>query len=389
MSDPHRVSRRDVLRRTGGTLAIGGFGRFRGYVRRRVDPLLAPRVTVMTRNLGLGIRLVGLFDRDVRQVDPEFVHDRYREVLDSAFPTRAEALAAEIADARPALVGLQEAALVRTQDPGDYAGGSSPNAEHVEVDFLRALLVALRRELADRSADATYRPIATVANADEELPARRPDGTRFDVRLTVRDAVLARDDVRVRSTATVNYGIVPSVTLRDGTRITVKRGYCLARVAVGATPFAFANTHLAVSSSVFRAAQASELLGRLAAVDEPVVLVGDFNTGPDTPDATYRTLTDEFRDAHAAAVAEPGPTCCQFATLRNDRSRLGRRVDLVLCRGTVEPLDAYRVGHEPSSRVEIGGEAVWPSDHAGVVADLRVAASPANPVALVKALLSG
>lgn len=348
----------------------------------------------MTRNLGLGIRLVGLLNRDVRQIDPEFVHHRYREVLDSAFPTRAEALAAEIADARPALVGLQEVALVRTQDPGDYAGGSTPNAAHVEVDFLRTLLLALRQELADRSADIGYRPVVTVTNADEELPAQRPDGTRFDVRLTVRDAVLARDDVRVRSTETANYGVVPSVVLGDGTRVTLRRGYCLARVAVGGTPFTFANTHLEVVSSVFRSAQASELLGRLAAVDEPVVLVGDFNTGPDTPDATYRTLTEEFRDAHAAAVADPGPTCCQFAKLRNDRSRLGRRVDLVLCRGTVEPLDAYRVGHEPSSRVSVSGdgdgnESVWPSDHAGVVADLRVAASPANPVALVKALLSG
>lgn len=387
MSDSHRVSRRDVLRRTGGTLALGGLA----PRSRRADPLLAPRVTVMTRNLGLGIRLVGLLDRDVRQIDPEFVHDRYREVLDSAFPTRAEALAAEIADARPAVVGLQEAALVRTQDPGDYAGGSTPNAEHVEVDFLRSLLVALRQELADRSADVTYRPVATVTTADEELPAERPDGTRLDVRLTVRDAVLARDDVRVRSAETANYGVVPSVVLEDGTRITVRRGYCLARVAVGGAPLTFANTHLAVVSSVFRSAQASELLGRLAAVDEPVVLVGDFNTGPETPDVTYRVLTDEFRDAHAAAVTEPGPTCCQFATLRNDRSRLGRRVDLVLCRGPVEPMDAYRVGHEPDDRVSVSGdgnESVWPSDHAGVVADLRVAASPANPVALVKALLS-
>lgn len=166
------------------------------------------------------------------------------------------------------------------------------------------------------------------------------------MRLTVRDVVLARSDVAVRATETDNYGIAPGITLQDGTRITVKRGYCLARVVVGATPFTFVNTHLAVTSALFRAARASVLLERLAAVTEPVVLVGDFNTGPHTPDNTYRTLTDEFRDAHAAAVADPGPTCCQFAALGNDQSRLGRRVDLVLVRGPIEAVAGYRVGHE-------------------------------------------
>lgn len=203
MSDTDCPTRRAVLGRAGGALALGSYRERRGYP--LLDPLLAPRVRVLTRNLALGTRLGGLLDRERRQIDPAYVHERYRDVIENSFPTRARAIAAEIATARPALVGLQEVALIRTEDPGDYVGGSSPDAEHVEVDFLRALRRALDRELPGRAAADGYRPIAIVTNVDEELPAERPDGRRYDVRLTVRDVILARTDLSVRATETANY----------------------------------------------------------------------------------------------------------------------------------------------------------------------------------------
>lgn len=383
---PH--SRRAVLRRAAGAVGVAA-----PPARRRLaapSSLLAPEVTVMTRNLGLGTSLRWLRRR--RSVDPETVYEHYREVRESAVERRAGVWAAEIADARPALVGLQEAMLVRTERPGDYEGGSTPDAEHVAEDFLAALRGALEEELAARDGETAYEPVAVVENADEELPAEAPDGSRFDVRLTDRDAVLARDDVRVRGTETANFGMAPGFTLDDGTSLSLRRGYCLVRAAVGATPFAFANTHLAASSSLPRKIQARELLARLATVDEPIVLVGDLNSGPDTPDVTYGLVTDEgFEDAHAAAVDDPGATCCGWANLRNDRPSFGRRVDLVLARGPVEALGARRVGADPADRVRSPADGVgrvWPSDHAGVVADLRVAATAADPAELVRALLS-
>lgn len=390
------LSRRAVLRTTvgavaGSPLAIAGGDSSAGADRATPDSLLAPEVTVMTRNLGLGTSLRWL--RGGASVDPETVYEHYREVRDSAVTKRARAWAAEIAETRPALVGLQEAMLIRTERPGDYEGGSRPDAGTVEEDYLGALRRALARELVAHDRRTAYEPVAVVVNADEELPAESPDGLRFDVRLTDRDVVLARRDVTVRGTETANFGMAPGFTLEDGTRITLPRGYCLVRVTLGATPFTFVNTHLDASSTFVRKTQTRELLNRLTSVDDPTVLVGDFNSGPDTPDVSYGLITDRggFQDAHATAVADPGPTCCQWANLRNDRSYLDRRVDLVLTRGPVEPLGARRVGADPADRVRStaeGVDRVWPSDHAGVVANLRVAATAVNPADLVRALLS-
>jgi len=62
-----------------------------------------------------------------------------------------------------------------------------------------------------------------------------------------------------------------------------------------------------------------------------------------------------------------GATCCQRADLRNEESLLDNRVDYVFSSGEFETLDSRRVGHRPKDRIE----GLWPSDHAGVVAELR------------------
>jgi hypothetical protein len=57
------------------------------------------------------------------------------------FPARAEAIADEIAAAKPDLVGLQEATLYRTDVPPD---GPATRAETVALDFLATLEAALQ-----------------------------------------------------------------------------------------------------------------------------------------------------------------------------------------------------------------------------------------------------
>ena len=70
-----------------------------------------------------------------------------------------------------------------------------------------------------------------------------------------------------------------------------------------------------------------------------------------------------YRDA-ASAV---GDTCCFVADLRPPSS-LYERVDLVLVRGALTPKASYRVGTDPLAA--LGNR--WPSDHAGVVATIRL-----------------
>jgi endonuclease/exonuclease/phosphatase family metal-dependent hydrolase len=100
-----------------------------------------------------------------------------------------------------------------------------------------------------------------------------------------------------------------------------------------------------------------------------VIIAGDFNAGPGA--TTYRLLTDAgLDDAWAQArPGESGPTCCQDDDLRNERSRLSSRIDLILFDADdFDATAAERVGHGRADRTSTG---LWPSDHAGLVARLR------------------
>jgi len=65
---------------------------------------------------------------------------------------------------------------------------------------------------------------------------------------------------------------------------------------------------------------------------------------------------------------DPGLSCCQNATLSNLTSQLSSRVDLVLVHGAAHPTEAHLVGDVPFQATP----PLWPSDHAGVVASVRL-----------------
>lgn len=399
-----RPSRRSVLRAAGA--AAGGVGLLgtaspasasgagTGDDDTAWSTRLPRQVRVATRNLGLGANLYGFIDRETLEIDPSQVYDRFEQVRSSAPAARMRAVAAGIAADLPAVVGLQEAALVR-RGPNDYEGGSEPNAGTVVFDFLELLREGLAAELERYDFDVGYEVAAVSRNVDEEFPAEGPDGERFDIRLTDRDVVLVRDDLAVRETAADTYSLNVSAPLEDGTQVSVTRGYALAEVAVEGAPFTFVTTHLAFGSRVVRESQAAELSGLLAAREGPVVLAGDLNTTPegDRSGAYRRLVENGLTDAWAVTREEPGPTCCQNARLRNDRSRLGIRVDMVLTGGPATSLAARRWDVDPESRFTAetpdGETRLWPSDHAGVVADVLVEPETRDPLAVLRGLLFG
>ena len=125
-------------------------------------------------------------------------------------------------------------------------------------------------------------------------------------------------------------------------------------------------------------AQAAEAIGSLTNPALPIVFMGDFNVDPRDDSSnptfpTYQLLThagfsDAWKQRHPSL---PGYTCCQAADLLNPNSSLSVRIDLVLTHGAVTVEDIKLVGDQPSDRTP-SDPRLWPSDHAGILAVLRI-----------------
>lgn len=348
------VTRRAALRGIGVAVG-GGRGRIGGGQS-------TPRATVATRNLYLGADLFRLFvDREGSAAS--IVGALLEQVDSSAVERRMDAIAAELAAARPDVIGVQEAALVRTEPESDGGFDADPDADTVRYDFLALLEGAL----ADRG--IAYDAAVVSENTDAEFPAR-VDGGRIDVRLTDRDAVLVRRRTTdVDRTATATYDAALTVPVGDG--FTLTRGYATADVRVRGRELTVSTTHLEPASAAVRVEQAETFRDALSSAS-PVVALGDFNDGPADGGGAYEVLAEAFADAyseiHPDSVGE-APTCCFPPSLRADdpEAALTDRFDAVFARG-IRPTGAHRTGVDPSTRIEVDDVLLWPSDHAGVVA---------------------
>ena len=309
-------------------------------------------VTVMTRNLYVGTDLTPIFTAPTPLALAGAAGAGWRQAQANDFGARAEALADEIDRARPHVVGLQEAAILRTDVPAD---GPASTAEAVAVDYVDALLAALaRRGLA-------YRPVATFTGTDAELPAGIPPA--FDIRVTDRVVVLARArGVRVENAQSGAFATSITVPTAVGS-IALPRGWASVDVKARGRAFRFVTTHLEAFSPHVRAAQMQELLAGPAGGRLPTVLVGDMNSGPGFDLGPYgQALAAGYADAWAGPG---GATCCHGVDLRDPDTLLTKRIDLVLTRGRLRAVRVDVVGEEASDRTPGG---LWPSDHAGVVA---------------------
>jgi len=324
-------------------------------------------VKVMTRNLYLGGDLFDLVVASEIPI-PVRVNTLYTTIQASLPAERMAALAAEIDAQDPDIVGLQEVVTYRRQTPSDYVtGNTTANATAIDYDFLQLLLDALAAR------GESYTVAATNVNSDVEFPATADGGATFyDVRLTDSDVVLVRSGVTVSGATTATYAVAAEIPVGD-VNVRFLRGYSRMTATVRGVTFTYANTHLEVGGPAVAAQflQGQAFKGALAGATGPVIVTGDFNSDPADVTAdgdTYRALTTgtgAFSDADAG-----GPvTCCQAADLRNPASQLGTRIDLVLFRGSVTGQGAVVVGEDPADRTPSG---LWPSDHAGVVATLRV-----------------
>ena len=372
----------------------------------RPDDASTP-TTVMTRNVYLGadiqrpiVATAGKTGLDAL-VALGNANAVTRAIVDRTnFPRRSKLLAAEIAEARPDLVGLQEVALWRSgplELPPPF--GTTPlgttNAQKVDYDYLALLLQDLRRQ------GTPYKAAVVQTEMDLESPSFRGNPALGnltegrDVRLTMRDVILLRasSDLRVLDKGGAQYDTKVPVDV-GGFGLDVIRGYGWVDVAHGSgQPFRFVNTHLEAFSSAAALGQAQELLAKATVADRTTIIACDCNSDP-LDNSTKPT--DPFPVPHSAPynlITGPGGFTDMWLQWRPadqgwtsglnetvDEPAPGswdHRIDMIFARpGPGQQLGVVAgevTGDEPSAKDPLTG--LWPSDHAGVVLTISGARS--------------
>lgn len=331
-------------------------------------------ITVMTRNLYLGADLAPAMTAQTPQEFAAAVSGILEKVALTNFPERAQALAAEIVAKNPQLVGLEEA------DDFTFNGA---NTVPPFRDYLADLLDALAALGAD------YRVAGTVNHLALEVP----DGSGNSIGVLDRDAILARSDV---PTETIDFTGLCSVSADGcnyqyfaslpnplgGPAIDILRGFVAVRAEWPSGQWTtFVTTHLEVREvgpfRLLQAAQAQELVGILAALPQPVILVGDFNSDP-RDEVLPGPIVSPYQQLAMAGYFDTwlqhrpgnpmGRTCCQDEDLFNTASNLYERVDLVFTSQEPQKAKVDLVGEQVPDKTSTSG--LWPSDHAGVAAFL-------------------
>jgi endonuclease/exonuclease/phosphatase family metal-dependent hydrolase len=316
-------------------------------------------VRVMTRNLYQGSNFAAIFAATTELQFVVAVTEAYQEIQASKRPERMAAVAREIARERPDLVGLQEAAILRSGDP---------IATTVVSDQTQLLLDKL---------DDLGRPYEVVAIMPG-IDVQAPSTLGFSVRHTYRTVLIARRglDLALTNMQVQHFLVNRVITAAIGLSFTDTRGWASVDVRLRGRWFRFVTTHLEPTPPFeTQLAQAAELLATAANTTMPVIMAADFNANAsNSADPTFPTyqllLSAGFKDAWKEKFPSlPGYTCCQDEDLLNAKSLLSTRVDLILYRGGFSVRDIKLVGDKPSDRTPSG---LWPSDHAGVVAGLRL-----------------
>ena len=329
--------------------------------------LRADQFTVMTYNIYQGTELDNtLAAKNANEFVVGAAED-FAMMHQTNFAERAQVIAAEIQAGDPDLVGMQEVALWRT---GVTQFPSIP-ATTVDQDFLQILLDALAAR------GDPYVVVSSVQNMDVQGPAYEPTGL-MDVRLTDRNVILAK-----AAASTARLGLSNPQASNFATNlllptavgpVPIKEGWASIDVRLAGRTTRFITTHLDAFDPSIRLAQANEILSGVANTTMPVVLAGDLNS---TTSATSYAALAAAGFADTWSTLEPndnGFTCCEvLPMIQNSVPTLFQRIDYVLTRGPLNPVAIAEVGATPPFRTPSG---LWPSDHAGLVATVRLAPFP-------------
>lgn len=326
-------------------------------------------VRVMTRNMDAGTDLNYVTGATDTATFVAGVLATIAEVDASNIPGRASLLAAEIAEAKPDLIALQEVTVWNISD----AGGPRT------YDQLGLLMAAL---------DAAHQHYRVAALQPlTEIPVAIPG--LFSVKFTDQNAILIRTDVPpghldLTGTETHLYENFLSFELPVGEPVPAYNGWMAVDVKIRGARFKFANTHLLspipvaglfeITSGV-QVLQAGELLDGLSSTGLPIILAGDFNSDAEVPQhapdetPTAGLISESYTDTwHSLHPSDHGYTWSLFLEDQTPPSMNGQatvpfeRIDLIFSKGP-EVSFAERTG------LTVSPQGLFASDHAGVVAD--------------------
>lgn len=331
-------------------------------------------LTVMTQNLYLGSSLTPALTAGDAPGFVAAVAQIYATVQYTNFPARAEAIADSIQAKQPDLIGLQEVTKWTT-------GGLNPPPGY---DFLTILQSAL----AARGLDYSVAAVANNANigpAPLALPGCVQPGPTITctVQLEDRDVILVNEDTSGLTWSNPQSGRYTAQQVLNSPvgPLSFDRGWTSIDARLKKQPFRFVNTHLETEDfPATQEAQAAEFLagpGR----GGTIIATGDFNSASDgSTTSSYGQLTapGKFRDVWDETELGQGSSCCQSSNtpplapgaLNNPVSTLQTRIDLIFSRGAArsDGDEAELIGDTPFQ----GTPPFWPSDHAGVVAEVRL-----------------
>jgi endonuclease/exonuclease/phosphatase family metal-dependent hydrolase len=323
-----------------------------------VTPGHGHQITVMSRNMYIGTDLdaviAALANTDPADDFPAMVNAA-GVLQETDYDLRVEAIVGEIARTRPAVIGLQEVTRIDI----DLSAYGAPIV--INGDFM----TDLTNEIAARSL-----PYVVGSQVQNWVASPFPGINLVDF------------DVLLVDPSRVTIGAVSSHTFSNNLGpifpgINQVRGWTGIEATYENQPFVFVVTHLESGAALgeLREQQAQQLMSVLAHRPR-VILMGDFNDQAGSH--MYRRIREAgFRDAWASLRADAGYTCCMAPDLANERPRFDQRIDFIFTKGMDFPEegligDIRLTGIDRLDRLDGPSHTIWPSDHAGLVARLRI-----------------
>lgn len=376
----------------------------------------AAEIDVMTQNQYLGADLAPVLGAATADpFDPGAVNaavvDALRKIAARRPAERALALAAEIAQRNPDVVGLQEAFKFEcTPSPGvppmPGMGCDDPEIKGAFTDHLQDTEAALRGK---------YVIVGKVTNVKIDTIPFAVNGYPALLAIADRDAILVRAGLPAAwlnfasvgacpkpSEQGCNYQTAPPPLVTPLGTIAIERGFLAVDVTVKGRIYRVFNTHLEQrllapnlpETRLLQVGQAYELVGAaLGTWDglKTVIVVGDMNSDPtDTipvppypatlPGALpvippYAIFTlNGFTDTWTLRPHDDsGLGCCQAEDLANRRTQVDERIDMIfsLTRPS-KVLNMKLLGNTMGDKTRPPGNGgLWPSDHSGLAAKLK------------------
>ena len=369
----------------------------------------AGEIDVMTQNQYLGADLAPVLAAATAiPFDPAAFNNAVVEALKKIAAARPDervrALAAEIAQRNPDVVGLQEVLKFECLPyPGvpqiPDMGCADPAIKDVFTDHLHNTTAALRGKY-DVAGQVTNLKVDGIPFAVNGFPAL--------LSIADRDAILVRAGLPASWVNFAPVGLCPKPSEQGCNYVTaplpfptpvgsiaIERGFLAVDVTIKGVNYRLFNTHLEQrllaqnlpESRLLQVGQAYELVGIASGTWDglkKVIVVGDMNSDPNdeiTLPNGQRVLTpyqvftlNGFSDTWLLRPHDNlGLTCCQSEDLSNRGSESYERIDMIF---SLTPpsrvLNMKLLGNTMGDKTRPPGNGgLWPSDHNGLAAKLK------------------